>query len=64
MNDIMVKFAGGQCDATSCGSKNPAVAMIAQMILGGNQYGVAQTQDIQAQSVGNAAAIAAGGIGF
>ncbi len=59
MNDIVVKFAGGQCNATSCGSKNPMVAAIAgAMLREMNSFNVAQAQDTAVQSVGNAAAIA------
>ena len=64
MEDVVVKFAGGQCDAMACGSKNPVAAMMAQMLLSGPEFAVAQAQEAGVQSVGNAAAIASGGIGF
>lgn len=63
MNDTLIMFGGGQCNATSCGSSNPIAAMIAQTMLAEmNQFSVLKTQDVTAQSFGNAAAIAAGGI--
>lgn len=64
-NDVLVKFAGGQCEATSCGSQNPLAAMMASTLLQEmNSFNVAQTQtqetqNLQAQNFG--AMLAAGG---
>ncbi len=33
MEDVVVKFQGGQCTATSCGSKNPVAGVIAMAML-------------------------------
>jgi hypothetical protein len=64
MEDVVVKFAGGQCSAIACGSQNPVAAMMAQMLLSGPDLAVSQAQEASAQSVGNAATIASGGVGF
>ncbi len=55
MDDILVKFNGKEVAATGVGGKNPVAAMIAQMMLSGQEYGVSQTQEVAAQSVGAAA---------
>lgn len=52
MSDFLVKFDGKSVEASQVGSKNPVVAMIAQMMLSGQEYGVSQTQDVAAQAVG------------
>ena len=33
--DVLVKFAGGECYASSCGSKNPSAAKFALAMLDG-----------------------------
>lgn len=52
MSDFLVKFDGASVEASQVGSKNPMVAMIAQMMLSGQEYGVSQAQDVTAQAVG------------
>jgi hypothetical protein len=64
MENVVVKFAGGESFASSVGSKNPVAAMLAQMILSGPEYAVEQAQEANLQSVGNLGQSAAGGIGF
>lgn len=64
MEDVLVKFAGGESYASSVGGKNPVAAMLAQMILSGPEYAVVQAQEANVQSVGNPGQSAAGGIGF
>jgi hypothetical protein len=66
MNDTLIKFQGGQCGAMACGSKNPVTAMMAQMILSGPEFMVAQVQghaDVAPQSVGKAG-LSSGSIGI
>lgn len=53
MSDTLIKFAGGECTATACGSKNPAVAMAAMMLLAGPEFAVAQAREAQMQNIGN-----------
>lgn len=61
MGDTIIKFAGGECQAAQCGSKNPIAAMMATLLLQEmNQFGVAQAQEAQLQSVG--VALNAGGV--
>jgi hypothetical protein len=55
MDEVLVKFQGGQCNATSCGSKNSIAAMMATAMLQEmNTFNVAQaqSQDVQAQVAG------------
>ncbi len=60
MNGSLIKF-GGEVGASQVGSKNPLVAAVALSILeGANTFQVAQAQDAQIQSVGQA--MNAGGI--
>ena len=50
----LVTFAGGACQAVSCGGKNPVAAMMAQALLTEmNSYSVAQaqTQEPKLQSI-------------
>jgi len=55
MNGTVIKFQGGQCSATSCGSKNPRVGAIASAMLqeiNGLNAAQAQTNDVQSQLAG------------
>jgi hypothetical protein len=60
MEDILIKFDGKSVACSQVGSKNPMAAMIAQMMMSGQEYGVAQARDIRAQAIG--AAMNEGGI--
>ena len=55
MEDVVVKFQGGQCTATSCGSKNPVAGVIAMAMLqemNGLNVERAQSSDINSQLAG------------
>lgn len=58
MDDILIKYSGA-VDCSSIGSKNPAVALIAQMMMSDMQLVSQQAQEVSAQSVGHAASRAA-----
>lgn len=62
MNDTLIKFDGKAVEASQVGSKNPVAAMIAQMMLSGQEYDgrSVQANDIQTQIAG--AGIKMGGI--
>ncbi|MFZ4540582.1 MAG: hypothetical protein ACOYNL_02080 [Rickettsiales bacterium] len=58
MSDTLIKF-GGECSATSCGSKNPIVTAMAMAILEGmndRSLSVSKAHEAQAQNIGNAMA--------
>lgn len=56
MEDVVVKFQGGQCTAMSCGSKNPIAGAIAMAMLqemnGLNVERVQSNDNLQSQLAG------------